>query len=76
MFDFPFDWKQPYRWRTNLRRNLAWVLNGLFSKGKDCEAVGGFHQWYNIDNEDSGCYHCEVIREGKLWKKPNVEISS
>lgn len=70
VFDFPYDWKEPYRWRTNLRGILPWCLIGLFGKGRDCEAAGGAHQWYNIDNETSGCYHCRVIREGQLWKTP------
>ena len=67
----PRDPTQPYRWRTNLRRNLPWCLNSLFGKGKDCEAVEESHQWYNIDNETSGCYHCRVVRRGQLWRKPD-----
>ena len=71
MFDFPYDWKQPYRWRTNLRRHTPWFLIdlGLFDKGQDCESIGGTHEWYNIDNKTSGCYHCYVVREGRLWKE-------
>lgn len=71
-----FDWKQPYRWRTNLRillpRPFAWVLD----KGKDCEEAGGTHDWYNIDNEYSGCYHCQEEREGQLWKgSPSQDLN-
>src|ERR1043165_1526582 len=68
--------KAPCRWRTRLRRNLPWFLInlGIASKGRDCEAVGGEHEWYNRDNVTSGCYHCEVVREGRLWERdPHVE---
>lgn len=68
MFEAPFDWKLPYRWRTNLR----WILPAPFwwwvNKGTDCEAAGAKHDWYNRDNVTSACYHCEVEREGQLWK--------
>jgi hypothetical protein len=40
---------------------------GIARKGRGCEAVGGWHHWYNIDDESSGCYHCEVVRPGQLW---------
>lgn len=59
----------PYRWRTAIRQRLPWFLIdlGIACKGKDCEAAGGSHAWYNIDDERSGCYHCNVIRAGRLW---------
>jgi hypothetical protein len=61
----------PYRWRTWLRGHLPWlVINaGVASKGEDCEKVGGGHLWYNHDDRQSGCYHCKVIRPGRLWGK-------
>jgi len=37
-------------------------------KAKNCEIRGEHHDWYNIDYETSGCYHCEEEREGQLWK--------
>jgi hypothetical protein len=40
----------------------------LLRKRKDCEAIGNRHEWYNIDGVTSGCYHCEIVREGQLWK--------
>jgi hypothetical protein len=42
MFDFPYDWREPYRWRTNLRGKIPWFLVdlGLFGRGPNCEAVG------------------------------------
>jgi hypothetical protein len=40
----------------------------LFDKGRDCEAAGGEHHWYNTDDKHSACYYCQVIREGQLWK--------
>jgi len=60
----------PFRRRTRLRTKLPWFLIniGIASKGKDCELVGGHHEWYNIDNKNSGCYHCEVVKPGQLWK--------
>lgn len=76
VLNFRYDWREPYRWRTNLRGHLPWCLNRLFGKGLDCEAVGGIHQWYNIDNETSGCYHCVVIREGQLWNTQADDISN
>jgi hypothetical protein len=78
MFDFAYDWKQPYRWRTGFRRHTPWFLIdlGLFGKGPDCEAVGGAHEWYNIDNDNSGCYHCRVEREGQRWRQPSDSMNS
>ena len=60
----------PYAWRTWLRKRLPWWLIdlGAADKGKDCEAAGAQHHWYNIDNSRSGCYHCKVEREGRLWE--------
>ena len=40
----------------------------MADKGRDCEASGGSHAWYNIDDENSGCYHCKTIRAGRLWE--------
>jgi hypothetical protein len=59
----------PFRWRTWIRTHLPWfpIDLGVAGKGRDCEAVGGWHHWYNIDNESSGCYHREVARPGQLW---------
>ena len=58
--------KHPYRWRTWIRAHLPWFLIdfGIARKGHDCEAVGGWHHWYNVDDGSSGCYHCEVVRPG------------
>jgi hypothetical protein len=63
--------RRPFRWRTALRRHLPyWVLDlGLAGKGEDCEAAGGAHEWYNRDGNTSGCYHCQVIRDGQLWQR-------
>lgn len=60
----------PYRRRTWLRIILPWFLIdlGVASKGKDCELAGGQHEWYNIDNENSGCYHCHIVKPGRLWE--------
>jgi hypothetical protein len=60
----------PYRWRTWLRGHLPWILInlGLAGNGSDCEAVAGEHHWYNRDGNSSACYHCQVIRPGRLWK--------
>jgi hypothetical protein len=68
MFDNLFDWKQPYRWRTNLRILLPRPFGWFLAKGEDCEAAGGSHEWYNIDNRNSGCYHCKHVRVGCLWE--------
>jgi len=64
----------PYRKRTWLRQYLPWFLIdlGIAEKGQDCEKIGGAHEWYNIDNKNSGCYHCNVIRTGQLWKQENT----
>lgn len=60
----------PYAWRTWLRKRLPWFLInlGVAAKGENCESVGASHYWYNKDNVSSGCYHCEVVREGQLWR--------
>lgn len=60
---------EPYRRRTWLRQRLPfWVIRrGIANKGEDCEAAGGFHEWYNQDDETSACYHCRVTEKGQLW---------
>jgi len=61
----------PYRWRTAVRRHLPWFLIdlGFADKGPDCERVGGTHAWYNHDDANSACYHCKVVRPGRLWEE-------
>jgi hypothetical protein len=65
-----YDKGHPYALRTYIRQFLPWFLIdlGIADKGEDCEKVGATHFWYNIDNENSGCYHCKVIKKGKLWE--------
>jgi hypothetical protein len=65
------DHGHPYRWRTWLRTKLPWFLIdlGVAGKGEDCEKVGGEHEWYNHDGERSACYHCRVVRAGRLWDR-------
>jgi hypothetical protein len=65
-----WDPGHPYRWRTWIRGKLPWILieRGVAAKRPDCERVGGEHWWYNHDDVSSGCYHCQVIRPGRLWK--------
>ena len=69
MWGHHWDPGHPYRWRTWLRSKLPWLLinMGVADKGTDCEQVGGAHWWYNQDNESSACYHCAVVRPGRLW---------
>jgi hypothetical protein len=38
-------------------------------KVEDCETVVVTHEWYNIDDVSSGCYHCNVVRAGQLWRR-------
>ena len=61
---------KPYRLRTRIRRHLPWFLInvGVCAKGNDCEKAGGIHDWYNMDGVLSACYHCKVVREGRLWQ--------
>jgi len=61
----------PYRWRTAMRRHLPWFLIdlGIAGKGQDCEKAGGAHAWYSRDGVSSGCYHCKVVRAGRLWEE-------
>ena len=63
--------EHPYKNRKWWRSNLPWFLInlGLAAKGKNCEEVNAQHHWYNIDNQNSGCYYCDIIKEGKLWIK-------
>ena len=62
----------PYAWRTWLRGRLPWFLIelGIANKAQDCGAVGAPHDWYNMDDQTSRCYHCRVIGEGQLWNRP------
>ena len=66
-----FDKDHPYRWRTWFRGCLPWFLIdlGIAAKANDCEDLHGDHWWYNIDGETSGCYHCDIIRQGQLWRE-------
>jgi hypothetical protein len=36
---------------------------------ENCEAVGREHRYYNKGGGKSACYHCRIIKRGKLWKK-------
>ena len=65
-----WDPGHPYRWRTWIRVKLPWFLIdlGIAAKARDCERVGGEHWWHNRDDVSSGCYHCEAVRPGQLWK--------
>ncbi len=62
--------RSPFRWRTAVRRHLPWFLIdlGIARKGRDCEKAGGTHAWYNLDAVSSGCYHCKVVRAGRIWE--------
>jgi hypothetical protein len=53
-----------------IRVHLPWFLieRDFADKGDDCEAAGGWHRWYNQDDENSGCMHCKVVRPGRLWE--------
>lgn len=68
------DIAKPYRLRSYIRGNSPWFLIdlGWMAKGKDCEARGAEHEWYNLDNVSSGCYHCEIIRKGQLWMQQTI----
>ena len=57
-----WDAGHPYRYRLWIRRRLPWwLINlGVADKGRDCEAVGGWHRWYKSTEEIDGCYHCGV----------------
>lgn len=59
--------RHPYETRLRIRERLPWILIniGLCGKGKDCEKVGAKHKWYNIDNENFGCYYCRQIKRVK-----------
>ena len=71
MMDCMLYWDpgHPYRFRTWIRGYLPWwLINlGVANKREDCEKAGGEHWWYNQDNENSACYHCRVVRRGRLW---------
>ena len=60
--------KSKYLWRTKVRKYLPWILInlGIAKKGKNCGE--NKHDWYNINNKSSGCYHCEVVKNGKLYE--------
>lgn len=70
MIDHPaLRYPHPYRRRTFWRVLLPQPLCRLIDKGEDCQSVGADHDWYNIDGETSGCYHCKVVRPGRLWEE-------
>ncbi len=62
--------RHPYELRTKIRMHLPWFLIrlGIANKAEDCTKIGAKHVWYNIDNENSGCYHCKVVKPGRLWR--------
>lgn len=72
--DSDWDTGHPYAWRCWVRGHLPWFLIdlGVVAKGEDCEKVGAWHRWYNQDGNTSGCYHCEVVRPGQLWKQADA----
>lgn len=67
----PQYWGGPFRFRTFLRSHLPWFIikTGILDGGDDCEAKGGTHEWYNVDNVKSACYHCSIEKTGKLWEQ-------
>jgi hypothetical protein len=67
-----WDKHHPYRFRTWVRQYLpqAALNAGIAQKAANCETVGAAHWWYNKDDVSSGCYHCEVVRSGRLWEAP------
>jgi hypothetical protein len=73
MLNARFDWKLPYRWRTNFRVMLPWIFVRVFVKGRNCEEAGTFHEWYKIDSETGGCYHCREQRDGQLRNQTQRE---
>lgn len=66
-----------YRWRAVVRRRLPWfLLNlGIAKKIPDCSTADGDHEWYNLDDARSGCYHCDVVRPGRLWEALSVRAA-
>ncbi len=38
------------------------------AKPANCTAVGRKHHWYNLDGQRSGCYHCNLVVPGQLWR--------
>ena len=35
----------------------------------DCETEGRTHRFYNKGDGYSACYHCSIVRAGKLWNE-------
>lgn len=62
--------EHPYGKKRRWRVRLPWffINLGFAKKGIDCETVNAKHHWYNIDNQFSGCYFCEVVKKGQMWK--------
>lgn len=67
--------REPYRRRTWLRqRSPFWLIDcGFAAKGKDCEAVGGRHEWYN-NGSGSACYHCRITVDGNAWEIGGADV--
>ena len=70
--DGRLDRGHPYRWRTWLRPRLPkWLVElGVARKGRDCEAMNAWHRWYNRDDANSACYHCQIVEPGRHWEVP------
>jgi hypothetical protein len=50
-----------------------WLIElGLFGKGRDCAFRYAPHSWYNLDNLNSACYYCRVIKTGQLWRPSHL----
>lgn len=65
------NYNHPYYNRLWWRLKLPWFLIelGFAKKGKNCELVNATHEWYKIDNLNSGCYYCNKIHKGIRWPK-------
>ena len=69
------EYEHPYHrrtfWRVRLPRPFCWWVD----KGEDCQSVGAEHHWYRQDDDGSACYHCKVVRAGRLWEEYVGECS-
>jgi len=63
------EYEHPYRRRTFWRVLLPRPFCSWVDKGEDCQSVAAEHHWYNQDGERSACYHCKVVRAGRLWEE-------
>jgi hypothetical protein len=69
LFEEPGDMKEVYSIKniSSLKPD-EYIFRFYPDSPADCEENGEKHCWFNHDGRTSGCYNCQVIGEGELWR--------